>query len=513
MKRNIEPLTAAIIGSGFGGIGMAIKLQEAGITDFLVLEKSDRIGGTWRDNTYPGAACDVPSPLYSFSFEQSFDWPRFYSRQPHIHRYQQHCVAKYGLMRYVRLNTEVQRAVFDEHTGLWRVESSQGEVFLARALITGTGQLNRPAYPKIPGLESFGGKVFHSSRWDHAHDLRGRRVGVVGTGASAIQFVAHVADEAAKLTLFQRTAPYVLPKPDRKISRLEHWLHRKVPLLRKLVRGAVYSLFESLGVGLVKYSALLAPLRALWAAHLRLVIKDPELRRKLTPDYPIGCKRILFDNTYYRALAKANVEVVTGGIKAVRENYVVTDDGNKHEIDTLILGTGFAASGFLAPMDVRGRQGLRLDSVWRDGAEAYLGMTVSGFPNLFMLYGPNTNLGHNSIVYMLESQIRYIKQAILRMRLAPGTSFDLRGDTQSRFNEKLQQALRSTVWAAGCRSWYIADSGKIVNNWSGFTFVYRGLTREFDWVNYEALTTRIAASPSAGEARGSISPEPIRATV
>ena len=512
MKRNEQPLTAAIIGSGFGGIGMAIKLQEAGITDFLVLEKSGDIGGTWRDNTYPGAACDVPSPLYSFSFEQGFDWPRFYSRQPDIHRYQQHCVAKYGLMRYVRLNTEVQRAEFDERAGLWKIETSQGEVFLARALITATGQLNRPAYPKIPGLESFAGKVFHSSRWDHAHDLTGRRVGVVGTGASAIQFMAHVADKASQVILFQRTAPYVLPKPDRKISRFEHWLHRKLPPLRKLVRGTVYSVFESLGVGLLKYPAVLAPLRALWAAHLRLTIKDPDLRRKLTPDYPMGCKRILFDNTYYRALAKPNVDVVTGGIQAVEENYVVTDDGKRHEIDTLILGTGFAASGFIAPMEVRGRRGLRLDTVWRDGAEAYLGMSVSGFPNLFMLYGPNTNLGHNSIVYMLESQIRYVKEAVVRLRAAPGISFDVRRKTQSLFNEKLQQALRSTVWAAGCKSWYIAESGKIVNNWSSFTFTYRRLTRHFDVVNYEVLT-RNAASPAASESRGARSLEPVSVNV
>jgi cation diffusion facilitator CzcD-associated flavoprotein CzcO len=488
-----QPLTAVIVGTGFGGIGMAIKLRQAGITDFVMLEKSDQIGGTWRDNTYPGAACDVPSPLYSFSFEQDFDWPRFYSGQKDIHRYQQHCVTKYKLTPHVRLNTEVRCAAFDERRGLWQIETVQGDIMLARALITATGQLNRPAYPKIPGLDSFRGRIFHSSRWDHAHDLSGRRVGVVGTGASAIQFLAPVAERAGQVTLFQRTAPYVLPKPDRKITRAEHWMHRNIPLARKLVRGTVYSVFESLGVGLLKFRPALAPLKAAWAAHLRLTIKDPALRAKLTPDYPIGCKRILFDNTYYRALARPNVNVETGDIKQIGENHVVTVDGTRHEIDTLILGTGFAASGFLAPMEIRGRGNRELSAAWRDGAEAYLGITVSGFPNLFMLYGPNTNLGHNSIVYMLESQIQYVKDAIANLRAAPGTSFDVKSDVQNSFNAKLQHALRNTVWAEGCKSWYIAESGKIVNNWSGFTFTYRRLTSRFDAVNYHALVpSRVA---------------------
>jgi len=483
-----QPLAAVIVGSGFGGIGMAIRLRKSGITDFVLLEKSDEIGGTWRDNTYPGAACDVPSPLYSFSFEQDFDWPRFYSRQQDIHRYQLHCVAKYGLTPYIRLNTEVRRAAFDEQSGLWQIETSCGDVIQARALITATGQLNRPAYPRIPGLDAFKGKVFHSSRWDHSYDLRGKRVAIIGTGASAVQFVAHVVEKAAHVTLFQRTAPYVLPKPDRKISSIEHWLHRKVPALRKLVRGTVYTVFESLGVGLLKFRPVLAPMKALWKLHLRLTINDPALRAKLTPDYPIGCKRILFDNTYYRALAKANAEVETGAVRAIDANSVVTQDGTRHEVDALILGTGFAASGFLAPMEIRGRGGRELSATWREGAEAYLGITVSGFPNLYMLYGPNTNLGHNSIVYMLESQIQYVNDAIAQLRAARGTSFDVRSDVQASFNREVQHALGNSVWAEGCKSWYINASGKNTNNWSGFTFTYRRLTRHFDPASYHALS-------------------------
>jgi cation diffusion facilitator CzcD-associated flavoprotein CzcO len=500
-----KPLMAVIVGTGFGGIGMAIKLRQAGITDFVILEKSNDIGGTWRDNTYPGAACDVPSPLYSFSFEQDFDWPRFYSGHQDIHRYQRHCVDKYGLMPHVRLSTEVRRAAFDEASGLWRIETTDGAILQSRALITATGQLNRPAYPKIPGLESFRGKVFHSSRWDHAHELSGERVAIIGTGASAIQFVSHVVQKSRHVTLFQRSAPYVLPKPDRSISRVEHWLHRKVPALRKLVRGTVYALFETLGVGFLKFSPALAPLRSLWALHLRLMIKDPVLRAKLTPDYPIGCKRILFDNTYYRALAQANVHVETSGIKEIGENWVITNDGARHEVDTLILGTGFAASGFLAPMEIRGRGSRELSAVWRGGAEAYLGITVSGFPNLFMLYGPNTNLGHNSIVYMLESQFRYVSDAVIRLRAAAGTSFDVKPDVQTRFNQKLRHALGNTVWAAGCKSWYIVEGGKNVNNWGGFTFTYRRLTRHFDPASYQALPAG-AVVPLGGDASSPAQP-------
>ena len=497
-----ETPTAVIVGGGFGGIGMAIKLRQIGITDFVMLEKSGEVGGTWRDNTYPGAACDVPSPLYSFSFAQDFDWPRFYSGHEDIHRYLAHCVAKYGLMPHVRLNCEIQRASFDEDQGLWKIETARGETVWARTLITATGQLNRPAQPKIPGLESFRGKRFHSARWDHGHDLAGRRVGVIGTGASAIQFVPHVVEKAAHVVLFQRTAPYVLPKPDRPIPAFENWLYRRVPLLGKLVRATVYGIFESLGIGLFKFRPALAPLRGLWSLHLRWTIKDPELRRKLTPDYPFGCKRLLFENNYYPALTKPHVTLVTQNIQSIGEDHVLTSDGVKHEIDTLILGTGFAASDFLAPMEIRGRQGQELGAVWREGAQAYLGITVSGFPNLFMLYGPNTNLGHNSIIYMLESQIRYVTDAIAQLCAQPDISFDVKPDIQHRFNTRLQQALESTAWAEGCKSWYINPHGKITNNWSSFTFTYRRLTRRFDAASYQRLgarDTEPAGAVTAGE--------------
>lgn len=485
---------AVIVGTGFGGIGMAIKLREAGITDFVVLEKSDQIGGTWRDNTYPGAACDVPSPLYSFSFEQDFDWPRFYSQQPDIHRYLLHCATRYGLMSHIRLNTQVQRARFDEANGLWLIDTTCGATLHARAFITAVGQLSNPAYPNLPGLDSFRGKVFHSARWDHSYDFRGKRVAIVGTGASAIQFIAPVANQAAHATVFQRSAAYVLPKPDRRTTRAEYWLYRKIPFLRKLLRDTVYCAHELLGVGLFKFPLLLSPIMALWKLHLRLSIKDPALRATLTPGYPIGCKRILLDNTYYRALAQPNVNVKAGAVREVGATMIVADDGTPHEVDAVILGTGFTASDFLTPMEIRGRDDRELNATWSDGAEAYLGITVNGFPNFFMLYGPNTNLGHNSIVYMLECQIAYVIDALCHLRAAPAISFDIKPHVQSAFNQKLHHALGKSVWSQGCSSWYLNAKGKHTNNWSGSTFKYRRLTRRFDIANYETLTA--APKPS-----------------
>ena len=299
--------------------------------------------------------------------------------------------------------------------------------------------------------------------------------------------MAHVAERAGQVTLFQRTAPYVLPKPDRKITLRKHSTHRNIPLARKLVRGDRLQRVRVAGRRTVEVPPAVGTAQGRVGRASAPHHQGPRAAGRLTPDYPIGCKRILFDNTYYGALARPNVNVETGDIKKIGENYVVTNDGTRHEIDTLILGTGFAASGFLAPMEIRGRGNRELSAAWRDGAEAYLGITVSGFPNLFMLYGPNTNLGHNSIVYMLESQIQYVKDAIANLHAAPGTSFDVKSDVQNSFNAKLQHALRNTVWAEGCKSWYIAESGKIVNNWSGFTFTYRRLTSRFDTVNYHAL--------------------------
>ncbi|GAA0942171.1 NAD(P)/FAD-dependent oxidoreductase [Actinocorallia libanotica] len=459
----------AIVGAGFGGIGLSILLKRLGISHVL-LDKGPGIGGTWRDNTYPGAACDVPSPLYSFSFERRTDWSRRFAGQAEILEYLRGCVERNGLEP--RLDTEVRAAAFED--GRWRLETSGGPV-VADVLVAACGQLNRPAIPRLPGLESFAGTMFHSARWDHGHDLAGRKVAVVGTGASAIQFVPRVAARAARLDVYQRSAAWLVPKPDRRHGRLSLRLRSAFPLLQDLDRLVTYLLLESRALGFVRYPALLKTMEYAYRRRLRREVADPELRRKLLPDHPLGCKRALLSDDYLPALQRPNVDLVTDPIAEVRHDGVVTADGTFREADTLILGTGFRASEFLAPMRVTGRDGLTLDKAWADGAEAHLGMTVHGFPNMYVLYGPNTNLGHNSIVYMLESQFRYILGC-----LQTGGVLEVKKETQNAFNKDLQERMRRTVWNAGCDSWYQTEDGKQVTNWPGFTFAYRRATRRPD---------------------------------
>jgi len=480
----------ALVGAGFGGLGMAIQLRKAGITDFVILEKAGSIGGVWRDNTYPGAACDIPSHLYSYSFAQRFRWSRVYAPQREIYRYLQGCFREHGLARHLHLECEVKSARYDEARGVWRLHTETGASLQARSLITATGQLNRPAYPDIHGLQEFGGKIFHSARWDRDYDLRGKRVAIVGTGASAIQFTPRVARKAGQVYLFQRSAAYVLPKLDHRFSLLQHRLFDTLPFLYRVARAAVYVLYETLGIGFVSWRPAMKPLRAAAMWNLRRAIKDPQLRHRLTPDYPFGCKRVLFSNDYYPALARSNVELVTAAIESAGAAGLKTADQHSYAVDAIILGTGFAASGLLAPMDIVGRAGVRLADVWRDGPGAYLGMAIAGFPNLFMLYGPNTNLGHNSTIYMLESQIRYVTQAIAHLNSMPGARLEVRAQAQARYNRRLQQALARTVWSEGCRSWYMNAQGRIVSNWGGFTFTYRRMTRTFDPSLYEPVGSR-----------------------
>ncbi|AYC33249.1 NAD(P)/FAD-dependent oxidoreductase [Pseudomonas cavernae] len=482
---NAAPLRVLIIGAGFGGLGLAIQLQKAGIQDFLILEKGAKVGGTWRDNTYPGAACDVPSHLYSFSFEPKVDWSRKFAPQAEIFAYQQHCADKYGLNRQIRFNTEVASAEFDEVAGLWRVVSTSGETFSAQALVSACGQLNRPAYPRLQGVEHFRGEVFHSARWNHAYDLSGKRVAVVGTGASAIQFVPAIAPQVAQLHLFQRSGAYVIAKPDRAYKPWELALMRRFPALQKADRLLKYIQHESRVLAFSVFPSLMKLMRLEFNRHLARTIRDPELRQKLEPDYPLGCKRVLISNDYYPALARANVEVVDTAIREVTAHGVVTADGREHQVDAIIYGTGFAATDFLAPMRITGRDGLELNQAWRAGAEAYLGISVSGFPNLFILYGPNTNLGHNSIIYMLESQFAYVLGCIRALEEQRLRYMDLKPQVQRSFNQRLLKQVQHTVWEQGCSSWYKTAEGKNTNNWPGFTFTYRQQTRRPELADYE----------------------------
>jgi cation diffusion facilitator CzcD-associated flavoprotein CzcO len=478
-----------IIGSGFAGLGMAIKLKESGQDNFLVLEQADSVGGTWRENTYPGCACDVPSHLYCFSFEPNPKWSRMFASQPEIREYLEHCTDKYGVRPHIRFDSPVTAARFDEATGLWDVEVGDGEAtYTARVVVAGFGPLSRPAYPKIDGIESFRGKTFHSAQWDDSYDLTGKRVAVVGTGASAIQFVPRIAGRVKQLHLFQRTAPWVLPKPDRRTSRLERMVFKRVPALQRAYRNWIYWKLETRVLGFTVHPKILKAAEIIGRRHIHRSIPDPQLRRVLTPDYTIGCKRILMSNDYYPALARDNVNVVTGGVTRVTERGVVAADGTEHEVDAIIFGTGFEVHNPLGAMEIVGRDGTELGELWREhGLEAYLGTTVTGFPNLFILVGPNTGLGHNSIVYMIESQVHYVTEAVAAMREREVAYVDVKPEVQSRYNDRIQAQLDGAVWSSGCSSWYLDAAGNNRILWPGFTFKFREATGEFRAEEYELV--------------------------
>jgi cation diffusion facilitator CzcD-associated flavoprotein CzcO len=461
-----------IIGTGFSGLGMGIRLKQEGIDSFTILERGQEVGGTWRDNHYPGCACDVKSHLYSFSFEPNPNWSRMFAPQPEIKAYLKHCADKYGLLPHIRFGTDVVEARFDEAAALWRVTTRDGRRYSARVLVSGMGALSNPAYPSIKGLENFEGEKFHSANWNHDYDLRGKRVAVIGTGASAIQFVPQIAKQVARLDLYQRTPPWIIPKPDRQISRVEQWLFKHLPFTQRLWRGAIYSIAETRVLGIVINPKIMTLVQKIAKGHIHRQIKDPELRRKVTPDYTIGCKRVLISNDYYPALSRPNVDVITTGIREVKARSVVTTDGREREVDAIIYGTGFKAQELIEPGVLFDRKGGDiLDGAWNKGYEAYLGTTVSSLPNFFMLMGPNTGLGHSSMVYMIESQINYSLQAIRAMREQNLRIIDPRRDLQTRFNAGIQRQLNHSVWSSGCTSWYLDKNGKNTTLWPGFTFV------------------------------------------
>jgi cation diffusion facilitator CzcD-associated flavoprotein CzcO len=477
-----------IVGSGFGGLGMAIRLRHAGFHDFTVLERDDGVGGTWRANHYPGAACDVESHLYSFSFEPNPSWSRVFPPQKEILAYLERCADKYDVRGHLRLGTVATSATFDETTGLWTVETNKGERIVARAIVAATGGLSRPAYPQIPGLDRFRGRTFHTARWDDAYPLAGKAVGIIGTGASAIQIVPAIAQEVGTLAVFQRTPPWILPKRDRAIPPEEQERFRKAPTLQRLARYEQYWRHEIAAVGFVKDPRLLKWASTFARRHLDRSVADPALRAKLLPRYTMGCKRVLLSNDYYLALARDHVEVVTEGIREVTPRGVLTADGKERRLDALVLATGFEAAEVVAPFAVRGRGGRDLNDAWRDGAEAFLGITVSGFPNLFLIVGPNTGLGHTSMIFMIESQIAYVESCLTAMRARRLRHVDVRADAQARYNRTLQAKLARTVWSTGgCTSWYRTRDGKNTTLWPGFTFEYRFRTRRWDPLDYEVV--------------------------
>jgi len=473
-----------IIGAGFGGVGLGIKLKDAGLTDFVILEKSDCVGGVWRENHYPGAACDVPSHLYSFSFEPRADWPKKYAEQADILDYLKHCASKHDLAAHIRFGAEVTEARWDEVASHWIVHTADGQTFEAQSLISATGQLNRPFRPSLPGIENFAGTVFHSAEWRHDVNLTGKNVAVIGTGASAIQFVPAIAPQVGKLTVFQRSAAYVLPKPDKIYSEQEKSRYARHPLLLRASRLLIYIQRELTAFAFVTWRAAMNFKRYAFFRFLKRSVTDETLREKLTPDYRMGCKRILLSNDYYPAMTRPNVELVTEAISEIRKNSIVTADGVEHKTDCIIFGTGFAATEFLVPMKITGARGIDLHKAWRNGAQAHLGMTVAGFPNFFMLYGPNTNLAHNSIVYMIENQIRYVMACLTRLYRDEIRSIEVKKPVQDRFNTKIQRRLQKTLWAKDCTSWYLTADGTNTANWPGYTLEFRLRTRAPKWDDY-----------------------------
>lgn len=467
-------LDVAIIGSGFAGLGLAIRLREAGIDNFTVFEKADAIGGTWRDNTYPGLQCDVPAMFYSFSFKLKTDWSRRFPPQSEILAYLEDCVDEYGLRPHIRLNAEVEEARFDEAAGCWRIRTADGATADARVLVSGTGQLNRPHLPDLPGLSSFRGRYFHSARWEHGLDLTGKRVAVVGNAASAVQFIPRIAPEVERLTVFQRSAQWLFRQNDRRYGALQRGLFSRFPLLVRILRGWLWLRHEFRWPVFARGGGFLGRFfEWLVARDMRKRIADPALQDVLIPDYPIGCKRILLSDYYYEALQRDNVELVTGAVREITPNGVVAENGREYAADAIIFATGFKSTEFLAPMAIYGRGGRSLNGdEWAAGAHAYLGMAVSGFPNFFMLYGPNTNLGHNSIIFMLEIQIDYVLQCLESIRRRDLKYLEVREDAMRRWQDECEASLAKTVWATGCRSWYKTADGKIINNWPYSTLTY-----------------------------------------
>lgn len=450
---------------------MGCRLRQAGIETFTIYEKADAVGGTWRDNTYPGAACDVPSHLYSLSFAPKADWSRKFPEQHEILGYLEGVVEEFGLRPHLRLGTELVSATWNEERQRWDLAFADGSTDEVDVLVAGTGQLNRPHTPDLAGLADFAGTQFHSARWNHGHDLADRDVAVVGIGASAIQFVPEIAAVARRVTLFQRSSNFVAPKPDGPISVEAQRRFARFPLLARAYRLSIWVRFDARFVVFRDGSHIGRTMERRFATALQPLVSEELPADALLPDYPIGCKRILISNDWYPTLLRPNVSVVTAPIERVAPDGIVAG-GTHHRADTIVFGTGFASTGFLAPIDITGREGRKLHEEWADGAEAHLGIAVAGFPNLFVLYGPNTNLGHNSIVFMLERQIGFALRWIRELAGTPTTSIEVRADAQERSNAQLRRALDRTVWAASCHSWYKTASGKITNNWSGPTISY-----------------------------------------
>jgi cation diffusion facilitator CzcD-associated flavoprotein CzcO len=479
----LEPCLA-IIGAGFSGIGMAIRLKQSGYSNFTIFERSDNVGGTWRDNTYPGCACDVASHLYSFSFEKKSDWTKVFSDASEIYQYLLSCVEKFQLENHIKLNTTVSDMRFDSSANQWAISTVSNETFHADMIINGTGPLNKPNIPNIPGIENFTGKIFHSSQWDHEHQLDGGNVACIGTGASAIQFIPEIVNKVRSLKVFQRTPTWLVPRLNRNYSSLTKWVFKNVPGVRNFYRLFIYWRNEYYGIAIIGYPFFNNLLQKASKLYLRAKVKDPELRKKLTPNYQIGCKRINISDDYYESLQRPNSDLITEPIISITSTGVTSADGETHECDTIIFGTGFVTTKYLQPMKIYGSEGKELTEQWAGSAESYLGISVAGFPNYFLLLGPNTGLGHNSVVFMIEAQIEYVIKALSYLKEAKKTFIDVKLERQETFCDSTQKKLKKFSWGSGCDSWYLSENGKNYSIWPGFTPSYWWKTRKFDVASY-----------------------------
>ncbi|GGX45652.1 flavin-containing monooxygenase [Streptomyces fructofermentans] len=483
-----EHVRVAVIGSGFGGLGAAVRLRREGVTDFVVLERAGSVGGTWRDNSYPGCACDVPSHLYSFSFAPNPDWPRTFSGQEHIRAYLEHVTDVFGLRPHLRFDSEVKLMTWDGENLRWEIETSSGTL-TADIVVSATGPLSDPKVPDVPGIETFPGKVFHSARWDHDYDLRGKRVAMVGTGASAIQIVPAVQPEVERLTVFQRTPPWVMPRVDRAISGAERRLHRLLPLTAQARRGLLWGIRELQVQAFTKRPNELGLVERLAKRNMTRVIKDPELRAKLTPTYRIGCKRILLSSTYYPALAQPNVDVVASGLSEIRGSTLVAADGTETEADAIVFGTGFHVTDMPIAERVVGADGRTLAEAWSTGMKSLRGATAAGFPNWMTVIGPNTGLGNSSMILMIESQLNYLADYVRQLDVVGGrAALDARPGAVEAWNTRVQERMKRTVWnTGGCTSWYLDANGVNTTVWPGTTTEFRGATRRVDLAEYDLL--------------------------
>ena len=468
-----------IIGAGFGGLAVAVEMLRGGHDDVRLWERGDDLGGVWRDNTYPGAGCDVPSPLYSFSYEPNPNWTRRYALQREIHDYIRGVADKHGVTPRISYGREVTAATWNADAAEWTITFADDSTESVDLLISAVGQLSEPRLPSIPGIESFEGPSFHSARWDHTADIHGRTVAVVGSGASAVQLVPHLVRHGERVVLFQRSPNYLLPKPDMPYKPWHSALFHRLPLTQRAERGGIWTFLEQFARGLDAASPVGRINRAVALRHLHSQVKDPDLRAKLTPDYPIGCKRILFSNEFYPALAEPTVEVVTEAVSEVRPHAVVDATGREHPVDVVVYATGFDSQDFLDSIDITGVDGEKLATRWADGARAYLGMYVPGFPNLFVTYGPNTNLGGGSIIYMLEAQARHMRQVVDRLEAGTYDSVQVTTATEAAYDRDLTEKLERSVWAS-CENWYRHPSGRITSNWPGATLPFARRTRTLE---------------------------------